>query len=91
MIDKNKTDFLRKKIQEIKKEGSKEESKEKSKEKSKEQLQNLLTFFLRYLVFHGAQSYVLSRTEYPPFSAWESLVILLALSNFLSVVKKDSK
>ena len=57
MIDKNKTDFLRKKIQEIKKDTVKEDT----EEGKKEQLQNLLSFFLRYLVFYGAQYYILSR------------------------------
>ncbi len=87
MIDKNKTDFLRKKIQ-----GIKEESvKEGIKESKKEQLQNLLSFFLKYLVFYGAQYYILVRTDYPPFGAWESLVILMAVGSFLSIIKNTEK
>jgi hypothetical protein len=86
MIDKQKTDFLRQKIQQIKEDTSVSTSEEKAPERS--MVYFLSLFIIRYFTFYGSQYFVLSRTTYKPFGLWESFVIFYAILTFISILKK---
>lgn len=90
MIDKQKTDFLRKKINQIKEDASIDPpSKEETNERNS--LYYLILFTLRYFAFFGSQYYIIERTDYKPFGLWESFVIYLTLLTFVSILKKTEK
>ena len=86
MIDKQKTDYLRQKIQQIKEDTSVSTSEEKAPERST--IYFLTLFILRYFAFYGSQYYVLIRTTYKPFGLWETFVILSTILTFISILKK---
>lgn len=88
MIDKKKTDFLRKKILELR-----ETTVEKTQKLNNQQnaINVLVGFFLRYLVFYGAQHYVMIKYMQVPFTLWESLIIYLCIKSFLLTVKNPNE
>lgn len=84
MVDEGKTNFLRQKIQQFKKEDSTVESKNK---KDSEAIA-IIVFLLRYFSFFGAQHYIILKLSHEPFTLWESLLIYLTLSNFLTIKQR---
>lgn len=73
MIDKQKTEFLRKRIQMEKNESENNETKGSSA------LAFLLYFIARYFAFYGAQWLVLTKTGTTPFNLIETLIIYFAI------------
>ena len=73
MIDKQKTEFLRKRIQQEKNEGESIESTGSSS------LSFLLYFIARYFAFYGAQWLVLTKVGTMPFNLLETTIIYFAI------------
>jgi hypothetical protein len=73
MIDKQKTEFLRKKIQLEKNESETGETKGSSA------LAFLLYFIARYFAFYGAQWLILNKFETTPFNLLETIIIYFAI------------
>jgi hypothetical protein len=88
MIDKQKTEYLREKLQQIKENTSIPTSEEKP-QTTESATYYLILFALRYFAFFGSQYYILERTAYKPFGLWESLVIYTSLQTFISIIKKS--
>ncbi len=90
MIDKQKTEYLRQKLQQIKQDTSIPTGEEKTPS-AESATYYLILFTLRYFAFFGSQYYILERTTYKPFGLWESLVIYTSLQTFISILKKSEK
>lgn len=90
MIDEQKTQFLRKKINQLKEDAAiNPPSEENANERSG--LYYLILFILRYFAFALSQIYILERTEYRPFGLWESFVIYITILTFISIIKKSQR
>jgi hypothetical protein len=87
MIDKQKTEYLRQKIQQIKEDTNISSGEEKAPERTS--LYYIILFTLRYFAFFGSQYYILERTTYKPFGLWETLVIYVSFQTFISILKKS--
>ena len=80
MIDRQKTDFLRKRIQQEKQESTElTESEELTDTKASSSLTFLLYFIARYFAFHGAQWLVLTKGGIAPFNLLETIIIYFAV------------
>ena len=88
-IDKTKTEFLRKKIQQMKEEKV-EEAEQTGKKKLTDLLSTVLVVLLRISFFFGAQYYVLAKLAVDPFTIWQSTVIYLGISAVVSLFKKST-
>jgi hypothetical protein len=87
MSDIQKTELLRKRIQQLKEDtamGTKE-----SREDERTPFYFLTLFITRFFAFFGTQHYILIRTSYEPFGLWETFVIYLTLLTFISILKKQ--
>jgi len=73
MIDKQKTEFLRKRIQQEKNESDSTETKGSSA------LAFLLYFIARYFAFYGAQWLILTKFGNTPFNLLETIIIYFAI------------
>lgn len=73
MIDKQKTEFLRKRIQQEKTESESTETKGSSA------LAFLLYFIARYFAFYGAQWLILTKYGTVPFNLLETIIIYFAI------------
>lgn len=90
MSDIQKTEFLRKKIQQLKEDTSIGSNKpeESQDPDARNGLYYLILFSLRYFAFFGSQYYILRKTSYGPFGMLEFLVIFISFLTFVSILKK---
>jgi hypothetical protein len=85
-VDEHKTEFLRKKIRQMKE----EEQVDVPKTKVLDTIHTLIVVLLRVFAFFGTQYYILERTAIEPFTVWQSVVIYMGISAFISLFKKSS-
>jgi hypothetical protein len=86
-IDEHKTEFLRKKIRQMKEE---EQEDVAPKTKVFDTIHTIIVVLLRVFAFFGTQYYILERTAIEPFTVWQSVVIYMGISAFISLFKKSS-
>lgn len=91
MSDIQKTEFLRRKIQQLKEDTSigSEKPEESEDPNARSGLYYLVLFTLRYFAFFGSQHYILEKTSYGSFGLWESFLIYITLLSFISIFKKS--
>jgi hypothetical protein len=85
-VDERKTEFLRKKIQQMRE----EEQEDAPKTKVFDTVHTIIVVLLRVFAFFGTQYYILERTAIEPFTVWQSVVIYMGISAFVSLFKKSS-
>jgi len=85
-VDEHKTEFLRKKIRQMKE----EEQVDVPKTKVLDTIHTIIVVLLRVFAFFGTQYYILKRTAIEPFTVWQSVVIYMGISAFISLFKKSS-
>jgi hypothetical protein len=87
MIDKQKTEFLRNKIQQVRGTNQPEQKEEPKNSEPNKDYTNLLLYAARFFTFYGALWIILNQVGVIPFSLLQTLIIFLATTYLLKTGK----